>query len=190
MVIDAAGGRVLGSSPLRCRAAGSHPVPHPDGRHVGLSVGEGQDGAEIYWGHWEDDRPVVERLDDRSRVLMDVRPSGTGYLTTPHPSGESIALHEFPSGRVFASLAESAVLEQDDYFDLPAGYVNDEMVLVASVVRQEHLLLGAQTLAPVGVVAYPPAHAKDCVTPSGRGTWMTSDYVSGNHHLWRLAEDE
>jgi hypothetical protein len=190
VVLDASEGRVLGSSPLRCHAAGSHPIAHPDGRHVGLSVGEGQDGAEVYWGHWQDDRPVVVRLDDRSRVLIDVRPSGGEYLTTPHTSSEgSIAVHAFPSGRVVASLPASAVLEQDDWFDFTAGYVTDEMVLVASVERQEHFLLGA-TLAPLGVVGYPPGHPKECITPSGKGTWMTSDFLSGRHDLWRLSEDE
>jgi hypothetical protein len=190
LVLDASSGRALGSSPLRCHAAGSHPLTHPGGHHVGLSVGEGQDGAEVYWGHWEDGRPVVERLDDRSRVLIDVSPSGGEYLTTPHSPDGSIAIHEFPSGRVVASLAESAVLDEDDYFDFTAGYITDEMILVASVERQQHLLLGGRTLAPIGVVAYPPGHPKGCITPSGRGTWMTSDYVSGRHDLWHLAEDD
>jgi hypothetical protein len=191
VVLDPSTGRALGASPLRCYAAGSHPVPHPDGQQVGLSVGEGQDGAEIYWGHWDDNRPIVERLDDRSRVLIDVRPSGGEYLTTPHSSAEgSIALHEFPSGRVLASLPASAVLEEDDFFDFTAGFITEEMLLVGSVEKQKHVLLGAGTLAPIGVVAYPPGHPKECITPSGRGTWMTNDYPSGRHDLWRLAEDE
>jgi hypothetical protein len=157
---------------------------------VGLSVGEGQDGAELYWGHWNNERPVVGRLDDRSRVLIDVRPTGGEYLTTPHSGAEgSVAVHEFPNGRVFASLAASAVFEEDDYFDFTAGYVTDEMVLVGSVERQQHLLLASQTLALLGVVEYPASHPKECITPSGQGTWLTSDYASGRHFLWRLAED-
>jgi len=189
LVLDASSGRMLGAGELQTMAAGSNPVPHPDGRHVGLSVGEGQDGAEIYWGHWDHDRLVVARLDDRSRVLMDVLPSGGQYLTTPHSDSDgSVRVHEFPSGRVCARLARSAVLEEDG-FDYSAGYVSEHVVLVGSMEKQVHLLLASDTLALIGRVEYPPGHSKECITPTGRGTWLTSDYVSGRHELWRLAED-
>jgi hypothetical protein len=165
-------------------------VPHPDGRHVGLSVGEGQDGAELYWASWETGRPVLTRLDDRSRVLVDVRPDGKQYLTTPHSDSDgSVVLHEFPTGRAVARLGPSGVLSEADWFDYAAGYVNDRLILVGSAEEQVHLLLTYDALAVVGRVEYPPGHTTENITPSGHGTWLTSDYVSGRHELWRLAED-
>jgi hypothetical protein len=190
LVFDASDGRILGASQLQCMAAGSHPVPHPDGRHVGLSVGEGQDGAELYWGHWQHGRPVVARLDDRSRVLIDVLPSGGQYLTTPHSDSDgTVAVHEFPGGRVLARISNSAVLREGDWFDYTAGYVTEHLIIVGSAEEQAHLLLAPDTLALIGRVEYPPGHTKECITPTGCGTWLTSDYVSGRHELWRLAED-
>jgi hypothetical protein len=171
-------------------AAGSHPIPHPDGRHIGLSVGEGQDGAELYWGHWEGERLVVARLDDRGRVLVDVRPSGGQYLTTPHSDSDgSIAVHEFPTGRVLSRLASEGVLRDDDWFDYAAGYVTDDLILVGSAEEQVHLLLASDTFVPIVRLAYPPGHTRECIIPTGRGTWLTSDYVAGRHELWRLVED-
>ena len=130
VVLDASSGRVLCVSPLQTMAAASTPIPHPDGQHVGLSVGEGQDGAEVYWGRWENGHEVVTRLDDRSRVLIDVRPSGGEFLTTPHSDSDgAIAIHEFPGGRVLARLSAADVLEEEDWFDFSAGYVSDDLIL-------------------------------------------------------------
>jgi hypothetical protein len=190
LVLDATHGGLVGASQLQCHAAGSHPVPHPDGSHVGLSVGEGQDGADVYWGCWEDGRPAVARLDDRGRVLIDVRPSGRQYLTTPHGSADdAVAVHEFPSGRVVARLTSERVLAEDDWFDFTAGYVSEDLVVVGSAQERGHFVLAADTLEPISRVDYPESHTKGCITPTGRGTWLTSDYPTGRHELWRLAED-
>jgi hypothetical protein len=190
LVLDAADGRLLASNELQCWAAGSHPVPYPNGRDVGLSVGEGQDGAEVYWGRWDGSRFAVSRLDSRSRVLVDVRPSGEQYLTTPHSNADGfVAVHEFPSGRVLARLLAKDVLPEGDWFDYAAGYVRDETIIVGSAEQEIHLLLDAGTLAVLGQIQYPDGHVKGSPTASGRGTWLTSDYASGRHEWWRLAED-
>lgn len=189
MVLDASDGRILGVSQLECFAAGSHPVPHPDGDRVGLSVGDGQDGAEVYWGLWEAGRPVVARIDDRSRNLVDVRPSGGQYLTTPHSSSDgSVAVHGLPGGRVVARLQSSAVLQDGDSFDYGAGYLNERLIIAGTTEMQTHLL-AADTLAPVGCVEYPGGLEKYGIVATGRGTWLTSDYPSGLHELWRLVDE-
>ncbi len=192
-MLHAADGRLLGAADLACHAAGSKAVPHPDRTHVGLSAGEGQDGAEIYWGRWERDRLVVSRLDDRSRVLIDVRPDGSQYLTTPHSGGPGCAVrtHDFPDGGTRAKLDASAVLPGDDGFDFCAGYLTNDSVLVGSIENDVHLLLSADMLSPIGRIEYPDAdaHHKACISPTGHGTWLTTDGVSGIHQLWCLTDD-
>jgi hypothetical protein len=186
-VLDIRDGRVIDKAPLQCYAAGSQPIPHPDGSHIGLSVGEGQDGAEVYWGCWKE-RPVVSRLDDRNRILIDIRPNGTQYLTTPH-SNSTVMVHDFPSGLVRARLDGDAALPPDDWFDCQAGYVTNDLILVGSVENEIHILLGADALTIIAPVAYPEGATKQGISPSGHGTWMTSDHLSGRHQVWRLAQD-
>lgn len=183
-VLDAGDGRVLGKAPLSCYAAGSHPISHPDGRHVGLSVGEGQDGADVYWAWWEGE-PRVTRLNARDRVLCAVRPNGRDFLATPHGCGsKAITVHVFPGGEVRARLDPNGILEDGDWFDFQAGYVTNDVVLVGSVEGERHFALAADTLAPVDEVAYPTNAAKGGISTSGRGTWLTADYLTGRHQLW------
>jgi len=187
-VLDVESGQLRGRAPLQCYAAGSHVVGHPDGRHVGLSVGEGQDGCELYWGCWDNGQIVVSRLDDRSRVLVDVHPGGDQYLTTPH-DGQTLAIHEFPSGIVVASRSAETVLPVEDWFDFQAGYINDRVIVAASVQNETHVLLAARTLEPIANVEYPERAAMQSLSPTGRETWLTGDYLEGLHQVWRLAED-
>src|SRR5438132_8235846 len=49
-VLDATTGAILGRGWLGAAATGSRVLAHPDGVHMGLDLGEGQDGSRIYWG--------------------------------------------------------------------------------------------------------------------------------------------
>jgi hypothetical protein len=89
---------------------------------------------------------------------------------------------------VLASLASDAVLAECDWFDYTAGYVSEGLILVGSVEEQVHLLLAADPLTLIDRVEYPRGHTRQCITPTGRGTWLTSDYLSGRHELLRLME--
>jgi len=182
-VLDAADGNVLGVAALQCYAAGSEPIPHPDGKHVGLSVGEGQDGCEVYWGHW-DGKVQVSRLDARDRVLCAVRPDGTAYLATPHVGGD-LTVHSFPTGDVRARLTDSDVFGDDDGFDFQAGYVTNDIVIVGSVSAERHLLLTADTLEVVAEIEYPEGATRGGISPTGLQTWLTCDYLTGRLQLWR-----
>jgi hypothetical protein len=182
-VLDAADGNILGVAALQCCAAGSEPIPHPKGKHIGLSVGEGQDGCEVYWGHW-DGRVHVSRLDARDRVLCAVRPDGTAYLATPHGGG-ALTVHSFPTGDVRARLSDSDVFGDDDRFEFQAGYVTNDIVLVGSTEEERHLLLRADTLEVVAEIEYPEGATRGGISPTGSGAWLTCDYLSGRFQLWR-----
>lgn len=182
-VLDAANGRVLDVAALRCHAAGSHPVPHPDGTRVGLSVGEGQDGSAVYWGRW-DGRVHVSRLDARDRVLCDVRPDGTAYLATPHGEGP-LTVHGFPTGDVRATRCAQEVFGDDEGFEYRAGYVTNELVIVGSADEASHALLSAERLDVIAGVDYPSDAVRGGIVATGRGTWLTSDWSTGRCQLWR-----
>jgi hypothetical protein len=187
-VLDGTSGRRLGLVELECYAAGSHPLSHPDGHHVGLSVGEGQDGAEIYWGHWEKGEPVVTRLDSRDHVLVDVRPDGTQFLTTPHSSdAEGIATHHFPGGPIAHLRSAANTFPDDDSFDYIAGYLSNNLILAASVEHQMHVVLSAVNLSVLGTVAYPSDDARELLPPLNIGRWLTGSFTEGTLQLWSLS---
>lgn len=133
------------------------------------------------------DRAAPPLIGAVARVLIDVRPSGGQYLTTPH-SDSALVVHAFPSGRVLARIESESVFRADDYFDFQAGYVTDDLILAGSLEGQVHVLFVADTLEPVGRVEYPGGSAKHGIVPTGNGTWPTTD-GEGAFQVWRLAVD-
>ena len=131
------------------------------------------DCLDVHIGHHERD--------------VGVRPDGRQYLATPHSDG-ALTVHAFPGGHVDASLDGEKVLPEDDWFDFQAGYVTNELILVGSVEKEIHLLLSADTLTPVTRIEYPDGATRQCISATGRGTWLTLDFVKGRHQVWRLAE--
>jgi hypothetical protein len=82
-------------------------------------------------------------------------------------------------------LDPKGILGNDDWFDFQAGYATNDVVLAGSVEGQRHFALAADTLAAIDEVAYPKNAALGGISPTGRGTWLTSDYLTGRHHLWQ-----
>jgi hypothetical protein len=76
-------------------------------------------------------------------------------------------------------------LGDDDWFDFQAAYVTNDVALAGSVEGQRHFALAADTLAAIDEVAYPKNAARGGISPTGRGTWLTSDYLTGRHQLWQ-----
>jgi hypothetical protein len=93
VVLDARNGRELAWLPLESAAAGSNHLSHPDGVHMGLSIGMGQDGILLHWARWDGEKlsgwDLNEGLD---RILMDVHPGCPGFLTVEH-YGADLRLH-------------------------------------------------------------------------------------------------
>ncbi|MFC7644785.1 hypothetical protein ACFQX6_31920 [Streptosporangium lutulentum] len=102
LVLEADSGHVVSRETLDCAAVGGEHLPHPDGRHMGLGVGEGQDGAHVYWGRLEDGALRVWTHDDDHRILTDVHPDGLSFLTYAPP--DEIAWHTFPGGALIRTL--------------------------------------------------------------------------------------
>ena len=189
-VIDAASGEVLGGTQLGCYAAGSHVIHHLGGEWVGLSVGEGQDGSEIYWARW-DHGVDIARLDDRTRVLAAVNPDGESYLATPHDTSP-VTVHAFPHGDVLARL-DSDQLTGDCWFDFDGCYVDSRRLLVKVINGADDIttthVADAASLTGLEPVEYddPGVEAPDMsLFAGGDGTWLTIRWPEPILTRWRL----
>jgi len=90
-LIDVARRAIIDRRSLDTAMAGCEAILHPDGETVGLSIGEGQDRAVTCWAKRARDGIDLRtaRFDDR--ILVDIHPGGSEYLTTPHGSCEEYA---------------------------------------------------------------------------------------------------
>ncbi|MEU5980898.1 hypothetical protein [Streptomyces sp. NPDC047434] len=193
VVLDARDGRELARLPLEdSAAAGSHHVAHPDGVHMGLSVGMGQDGILLHWARLDGAEPVCWDLNENlDRILMDVHPDHEGYLTMEH-YGADVRLHAL-DGTV---LAEREEVDENPW-DWACGFVDARTVLVSTGAEYgeedqdtRHWLLDAHTLEIRGAVAYPPGTRHGLARPLGDGSWLTHDEESGTLSRWtRRAPD-
>ncbi|MFF9114338.1 hypothetical protein ACF09Y_01725 [Streptomyces massasporeus] len=197
VVLDARDGRELGWLPLDSAAAGSNHLSHPDGVHMGLGIGMGQDGILLHWAHWDGEKltgwDVNEGLD---RILTDVHAGHSGFLTVEH-YGADLRLHAL-DGTVLAERGPGATDDEDDdegetYWDYGGGFVDADTVIASTVESDEdpeqarHWLLDAHTLRIRGVVTYPTGPVDSYVRPLGDGTWLTYDDKSETLHRWALA---
>ncbi|MEU4360201.1 hypothetical protein [Streptomyces virginiae] len=191
-VIDAATGVILERSPLGCEATGSAHVRHPDGVHMGLNVGEGQDGSNFYWGCRRGGDFHVTTKYDLTRSLADIHPEGTAYLTVPRES-DGIMVHDFASHSVIARRPNSDLLLLPGEWPIFAGYLDCEYILVETVDRKwnfgRHIVLQAQGLDVLGEVCYPPSVGPGRWMDDGSdrdGRWMTR--IGDRLFQWRLAK--
>ncbi|MFF3849108.1 hypothetical protein [Streptomyces sp. NPDC002328] len=191
VVLDARDGRELARLPLASAAAGSHHLSHPDGVHMGLSIGMGQDGVLLYWARWDGEKLTAWDLDETAgRILTDVHPGHPGFLTTEH-YGEDLRLHSL-DGAVLATAEPEPADEEPPCWDYGCGFVDADTVIASTLDSCEtpedggHWLLDARTLEIRGPVAYPEGTgaAHSYVRPLGDGTWLTYDDGSGTLYRW------
>ena len=185
ILIEGSTGALVGRVALACYSAGSSFIRHPNSNMVGLSVGEGQDGSETYFGRVEDGQPVVERLDDRTRVLVSFSPDGDYFLTTPHSEGP-LQLHRLSDGAVITSLDAEAALDAGSGFDFYGGFVDLSFVLFTAAERDEVFLAGVPHLDNVQTVTLPLKRAGDPVEVIPGG-FLTSDWMTGETALWQVS---
>ncbi|MEU7019523.1 hypothetical protein ABZ990_02535 [Streptomyces sp. NPDC046203] len=208
LVLDAADGTVLARVETGTAAAGSSHVPHPDSARMGLTIGEGQDGSPLRWGHYDGRTLTVDSLGDDDLVLLAVSPGGDRLLTVTHDQ-ETLAVHRLADGAVAAALDASGIpsrgpedvperedSEEDEepneaYFDYAGGFVDEDTVIAGTVESDEehdnlrHWLVGADRMAYAEVVDYPfPIEVPP--TALGDGTWYTTSSADNALHLWSL----
>ncbi|MFI2414718.1 hypothetical protein [Streptomyces sp. NPDC018947] len=181
VVLDARDGRELAALPLPdSAAAGSRLLSHPDGVHMGLCIGMGQDGVLLHWARWDGERLTGWDLNETmDRILVDVHPAHPGFLTVEH-YGADLRLHAL-DGAVLAEREPEAAGEEEDppCWDWTCGFVDADTVIASTADADgegvRHWLLHARTLEVRGQVGYPAGPVGASVRPLGDGTWLTCD---------------
>ncbi|WP_225803562.1 hypothetical protein [Streptomyces sp. NK15101] len=185
VVLDAEDGRELARLPLPDSvASGSWHLAHPDGVHMGLCVGMGQDGVLVYWGRRDGrELTVHDGLNDGlDRILMDVHPAHDGFLTVEH-HGNDLQAHAL-DGTVLAE-------NEEVRWDYPCGFLDGDTVLATTQVEYDSdpeahgtWLLDARTLRRRARVRYPSGPAEGLVRPLGDGSWLTYDRATDTVRRW------
>ncbi|MBB4764243.1 hypothetical protein ACFQFC_08490 [Amorphoplanes digitatis] len=193
LVIDAADGEVLARADPGTYAAGSEHIPHPGPGVMGLSVGEGQDGAPALWGHRQGDHLRIDRLDGDDRILLAAGPGGHTFLTIGHERREELAVHRSSDHAVLGTVSagDLAPAAPSAGWDYGCGVVDDRTLIAgtsddADGVVARHWLIDVETLE-VRALRY-PIGAGSNPFGLGDGTWVTSGPGPGDVHVWRLPE--
>ncbi|WP_377269807.1 hypothetical protein [Peterkaempfera sp. SMS 1(5)a] len=125
LVLDAEDGRVLAEAPLPTVGQGARQMMHPDGRHVLLDVGEGQDGVQLFRGALVGERLEVHEYPWDDRCLIDVSPDGREFMTVGHGTDDAV-FHAFPDGEELCSFGLERFVPEDADQDEDADDVEDD----------------------------------------------------------------
>jgi hypothetical protein len=111
---------------------------HQRGGWVGLSVGEGQDGAYAWWSRLHAGRLEVIDGGWTDEVLFDADAAGSRILTTPHATG-AIKIRSFPRLEVLREIGPPPAYTWDFYACFAGAWIvarahsddGDDEILVA-----------------------------------------------------------
>lgn len=182
-VLDAATGRLLDRVPLHCSIVDSSISPHPDGRHLVMSLDAPYEVGWIGWGRWDNGRAMVSLRQADYEVLADVHPNGGRYLTTPIED-DKLTVRRFPDRAVQAVRRSAEVFDGVAGFDVSGGFLDTGRV-IAKEFDGPTALFTAETLEMVDLVDYPPDTVTDLPLPNGRGIWSTFDFFTGRLQIWK-----
>jgi hypothetical protein len=154
------------------------PIRHPDRHTVGLSLWvEGR--PAIGWATCERGRIDLRLTPWRDRVLADVHPAGSEYLTVSREQSfvpgrdDELWRHRLRDDRPVGALAVSAATHLDDAWDARSGYLTNQLILASTLDTGWHLLVGTAPMGLLAEVTYPSPIAGSLPFPSGQGRWLT-----------------
>jgi hypothetical protein len=206
LLLDAEDGRRLARADAGAAAAGSHHLPHPvDPTQMGLSIGEGQDGAPLRWGRWDGRTMAVDHIAE-DLALMSVSPSGERLMTVAHDQ-DVLAVRD-SRGSVLDGLewdAETAVPRHPDAepdndeafpcWDWAGGFI-DETTLICSTVEGDeewgegrHWVIDTSGARTPVEVSYPLPVGTQAGIALGDGLWCTASESGDGLLVWALDRD-
>lgn len=193
VVLRAETGEEVARRELDTVGSGGQIALHPDGKHILLDVGEGQDGVrlfraalstttagqeiELYPYGWDD------------RCFIDISPDGKMFMTVDH-GRDDIAFHRFPDGEVLLKVSiedlgyemdeDSGFMEDEACIDWNGGFINTDVAAVTITGEKNdkewhcHHAIDLRTGEQLGRFE---GHSRDSYDfiPLGDGTWIVSD---------------
>jgi hypothetical protein len=203
LVLDAADGRVLARANADTVSEGSFHVPHPvDPGQMGLSIGEGQDGSPVRWGHWDGQQLAVDYVDD-DVVVLSMSPSGRYLMTVSHDQAVLAVRRTYgvPGPGIVELGCESGIPrhpgtgpgddEPGHHWEWAGGFLDETTVIGATEESSSergtgrHWLIDVQGARPVTWAAYP--FAVSCRPAAlGDGAWSTLSESGDALQVWAL----
>ncbi|WP_238012135.1 hypothetical protein KZZ52_14195 [Dactylosporangium sp. AC04546] len=181
LAVDAGTGQILAQADLGSVGHGGEHIAHPDGVHMLLDVGEGQDGTRVYRGRLDGDRIEVFEYEWGNRVLVSMTSDGSHVMTVDHDNADA-AFHTYPDGVVVAQVPIEALGFEplDAFIEYAGGYVDDStaVVTVAGETEDEEEWFHRYLVDPyTGEIRRrldaPSAHQYD-FEPLGDGSWLST----------------
>ena len=195
VMLSADAGEVVAELSLETVGHGGRHVLHPDGRHILLDVGEGQDGSKLFRATVIGEHFDFDMYEFEDRVLIDVGPDGQYFMTVGQLQVD-VTIHGFPNGKAVLRLTlEDLGYEYDDdnedepQMDYIGGFLNSDVavVVVSGQNNNEEWRHYHQVDLRTGTaLGRFEAHSQEGYDfePLGDGTWITSgpDGKPFRHH--------
>ncbi|GAA1116844.1 hypothetical protein [Kitasatospora arboriphila] len=175
-VLDAATGDVLARTSVDSEMSYSRLLAHPDGRHFGAVVSEGQDGSFGYWVRRDGNRLIktpTDLMGRRDRLPVAVAPNGHHYL---NQGWTTLSTHSFPSAELIIERPAADVLLRGQPWNYVFDYYDPSTVLATLTDNGRAtatVVLRAPSLEPLGEVEYPVPTRPRAVVSAGDGSWLT-----------------
>jgi hypothetical protein len=132
VVLRADTGEVVAQVELDTVGQGAQFMQHPDGRHIMLDVGEGQDGVKIFLASLNNGGGIdLHSYEWDDRALIDVAPNGQCFMTVDHGRLD-VAFHAFPSGEEVLRLPVEDFVSEcgDEFIDWSGGFLNTDIATI------------------------------------------------------------
>lgn len=195
VVLLARTGELVAQEELNTVGQGAQLVQHPDGRHILLEVGEGQDGVIIFLAELTDSSGIkMHSYGWDDRTLIDIAPNGQLFMTVDHGQ-EDVIFHEFPSGEEVLQLPITAFGYEygDSFVHWTGGFLSTDIAVVAIAGELDdkewhhYYKVDLRTGEPLGRFGAQSTEINGFET-LGDGTWIASDsngnpvrHLSSNH---------
>lgn len=195
LVLSPEDGQVLARAEADAASEGSQHLPHPaDPGQMGLSIGEGQDGAPVRWGRWDGKNLSVDYVDD-DVALLSVSPAGEWIMSVSHDQDTLTIRRTYgsPSADSLELDCATVIDEADAYWDWAGGFISETTVICSTDESdwrrgnegRRHWLIDNTGSRPATQVIY-PSPVSNRPTAIGDGIWSTTSEAGDALNIWVL----